>query len=162
MSGMRLDGEFKLDDAHFSDPKVQGKIEDLSLRGQGRPEAVKNADPNDIASAMEGDFHMADAVITLPEIHYNVPGAAIQLKGKYALEGFMHFEGTARMQATVSQMVGGWKGWLLKPADRFFKKEGAGTVVPILIRGPHDQPEFSVDFGHMKHGEPQTPEQKQG
>lgn len=158
---LRLDGEFKLEDAHFSDPKVQGKIEDLSLRGQGRPQDVKRTDPNDIASDMEGDFHMANAVITLPEIHYNVPGAAIQLQGKYALEGFMHFEGTARMQATVSQMVGGWKGWLLKPADRFFKKEGAGTVVPILIRGPHDQPEFSVDFGHMKHTAPQTPGSKE-
>ena len=106
---------------------------------------------------MEGEFHMADAVITLPEIHYNVPGAAIQLQGHYPLEGFMHFEGTARMQATVSQMVGGWKGWLLKPADRFFKKDGAGTVVPILIRGPHDQPEFSVDFGRMKHSSPERP-----
>ena len=72
----------------------------------------------------------------------------------------MHFEGTARMDATVSQMVGGWKGWLLKPADRFFKKDGAGTVVPILIRGPHDAPEFSVDFGRSKRTSPETPGQK--
>ena len=154
---IRLDGEFKLDDARFSDIRVQGKIESLSLRGQGKPQELKNADPNDVTSEMEGEFHMADAVITLPEIHYNVPGAAIQLQGRYALEGMMHFDGTARMQATVSQMVGGWKGWLLKPADRFFKKDGAGTEVPILIRGPHDQPEFSVDFGRMKHTTPETP-----
>jgi hypothetical protein len=154
---LKLDGEFKLADARFSDVRVQGKIEQLSLRGQGRPQEVKSADPNDVASEMEGAFHMADSVITLPEIHYNVPGAAIQLQGKYPLEGFMHFEGTARMQATVSQMVGGWKGWLLKPADRFFKKDGAGTEVPILIRGPHDAPEFSVDFERMKHSSPETP-----
>jgi hypothetical protein len=109
---------------------------------------------------MDGDFHMANAVIALPEIHYNVPGAAIQLEGKYPLEGFMHFEGKARMQATVSQMVGGWKGWLLKPADRFFRKDGAGTEVPILIRGPHDAPEFSLDFGRMKKTSPQTPGEK--
>jgi hypothetical protein len=96
-------------------------------------------------------------VVTLPEIHYNVPGAEIQLEGHYALEGLMRFEGTARMEATVSKMVGGWKGWLLKPADRFFKKDGAGTVVPILIRGPHDAPEFSVDLGRMKKTSPETP-----
>jgi len=159
---IRLDGEFKLEDALFSDVRVQGKIESLSLRGQGRPQDLKNADPNDVTSEMEGQFHMADGVITLPEIHYNVPGAEIQLQGKYALEGMMHFDGTARMQATVSQMVGGWKGFLLKPADRFFKKQGAGTVVPILIRGPHDQPEFSVDFGRMKHTTPETPGGKTG
>ena len=159
---IRLDGEFKLEDARFSDVRVQGKIESLSLRGQGRPQDLKTADPNEVTSEMEGEFHMANAVITLPDIHYNVPGAAIQLQGKYALEGMMHFDGTARMQATVSQMVGGWKGFLLKPADRFFKKEGAGTVVPILIRGPHDQPEFSVDLGRMKHTSPETPGGKTG
>ena len=159
---LRLDGEFKLEDARFSDPKVQGKIEDLSLRGQGRPQDLKKADAADVTSEMDGQFHMANAVITLPEIHYNVPGAAIQLQGHYGLEGFMHFDGTARMQATVSQMVGGWKGWLLKPADRFFKKDGAGTVVPILIRGPHDAPEFSVDFSRMKKTSPETPGAKAG
>ena len=156
---LRLDGTFKLDDAHFTDPKVQGRIQELSLRGQGRPQQIKYDDTN-VASAMEGDFHMADAVITLPAIHYNVPGAAIQLEGKYPLEGFMHFEGMARMQATLSQMVGGWKGWLLKPADRFFRKDGAGTEVPILIRGPHDAPEFSLDFGRMKKTSPETPGEK--
>ena len=154
---IRLDGEFKLDGARFSDMRVQDKIESLSLRGQGRPQDIKSTDPNDVTSEMEGEFHMADSVITLPDLHYNVPGAAIELKGRYPLEGFMHFDGTARMQATVSKMVGGWKGFLLKPADRFFKKEGSGTVVPILIRGPHDQPEFSIDFGRMKHTSPETP-----
>ena len=158
---LRLDGSFKLDDARFSNEKVQNRILDLSLRGLGRPGDVKNTDANSVSSEMEGDFHMANAVISLPEIHYNVPGAAIELQGKYPLEGFMHFDGTARMQATVSQMVGGWKGFLLKPADRFFKKDGAGTVVPILIRGPHDAPEFSVDFGRMKKTSPETPGQKQ-
>ena len=154
---LRLDGEFKLDDARFTAERVQSKIEELSLRGQGRPQDVRKEDHHDVTSEMEGSFHMANAVITLPEIHYNVPGAAIQLQGHYALEGFMNFEGTARMQATVSQMVGGWKGLLLKPADRFFRKDGAGTEVPILIRGPHDAPEFSVDFGRMKHTSPETP-----
>lgn len=159
---IRLDGSFALDDAVFTDARVQSKIEDLSLRGQGRPQDVKKTDANSVSSSMEGEFHMAKAVIRLPEIHYTVPGADIQLQGHYELEGFMRFEGTARMQATISKMVGGWKGWLLKPADRFFKKDGAGTVVPILIRGPHDAPEFSLDFGRMKKTSPETPGEKPG
>jgi hypothetical protein len=156
-----VDGKFKLDDAKFSSDKIQGRIEELSLRGQGHPGDIKKTDPDQVSSQMDGEFHMAGAVINLPEIHYNVPGAAIQLNGHYALEGMMHFEGTARMQATVSQMVGGWKGLLLKPADRFFKKDGAGTLVPIQIRGAHDAPEFSIDFGRMKKSAPETPGQKQ-
>jgi hypothetical protein len=54
------------------------------------------------------------------------------------------------MQATVSQMVGGWAGVLLKPADRFFKKDGAGTQVPIRIQGTREQPKFGLDFGRKK------------
>lgn len=156
-----VDGTFKLDQAKFSSDKIQGRIEELSLRGQGHPGDIKKTDPDQVSSQMDGEFHMSGAVINLPQIHYNVPGAAIQLNGHYALEGLMHFEGTARMQATVSQMVGGWKGVLLKPADHFFKKDGAGTLVPIEIRGAHDSPEFSIDFGRMKKSVPETPGQKQ-
>jgi hypothetical protein len=158
---LQADGTFKLDQARFTDQKLQSHILDLSLRGQGRPGAIKTSDAESISSAMEGAFHMAGAVIALPDLQYDVPGAAIQLEGKYPLEGALSFDGTARMQAPVSQMVGGWKGLLLRPADRFFRGEGAGTVVPILIRGPHDAPEFSVDFERLKHSVPETQGQKQ-
>jgi AsmA-like C-terminal region len=157
---LQIDGTFKVDQARFTDEKLQSHILDLSLRGQGRPGAIKTSDAGSISSAMEGAFHMAGAVITLPDLQYKVPGAAIQLEGKYPLEGALSFDGTARMQATVSQMVGGWKGLLLRPADRLFRGAGAGTVVPILIRGPHEAPEFSVDFERLKHTSPQTPGQK--
>lgn len=157
---LQANGTFKLDQALFTDQKLQSHILDLSLRGQGRPGAIKTSDAGSISSAMEGAFHMAGAVIALPDLQYTVPGAAIQLEGKYPLEGAVQFDGTARMQATVSQMIGGWKGLLLRPADRLFRGAGAGTVVPILIRGPHDAPEFSVDFERLKHTSPQTPGQK--
>jgi hypothetical protein len=158
---MTLDGFFKLDRAHFTSAKIQDRIQELSLRGQGRPGDLKTADANAISSEMQGNFHMAKAIITLPDLQYNVPGAAIELNGTYALEGSLNFAGTARMQATVSKMVGGWKGFLLKPADRFFKKDGAGTLVPIQIKGPHDAPEFGVDLGRMKKTSPEKPGQKE-
>jgi hypothetical protein len=63
------------------------------------------------------------------------------------------------MQATVSKMVGGWKGLLLKPADRFFKKDGAGTEVPIHIAGTYKNPEFGVDVKGMKYTHPQRPDE---
>jgi hypothetical protein len=31
---------------------------------------------------------------------------------------------------------------LLKPADRFFKKNGAGTEIPIHIKGTRENPKF--------------------
>ena len=160
---LKLDGTFQLSDAQFTSEKIQQKIEQLSLRGQGKPAEVKTADPALVRSDMSGTFHMANGIITLPDLNYRVPGADIQLQGSYSLEGPLDFTGTARMDATVSQMVGGWKGLLLKPADKFFKKDGAGTQVPITIRGTREAPEFAVDFGKLeiKSTKPESPADKQ-
>ena len=154
---IKLDGQFTLNDARLTNPKFQGKVEDLSLRGQGHPGKVKDANPDSIAATMQSNFQMANGVIKLPNLQYNVPGAQINLAGMYALDGTLHFDGKARMQATVSQMVGGWKGLLLKPVDPFFKKDGAGTLVPIHVRGTRENPEFGVDLGRFGHTHPEKP-----
>ena len=160
---IKLDGTFDLTNAQFASETVQAKIQQLSLRGQGKPGELKTADPTLVRSEMRGTFHMANAVITLPDLDYSVPGADIQLKGSYALDGTLAFDGTARMEATVSKMVGGWKGILLKPADKFFKKDGAGTLVPIKVSGTREAPQFGVDFSRMgfKGTRAERPDQKQ-
>jgi hypothetical protein len=94
---------------------------------------------------------MAGGVVTLPNLNYTVPGAVIQLKGTYGEEGgTLDFAGNAKLQASISEIVGGWKGLLLKPADRFFKKNGAGTEVQIHVGGTREDPKFGIDFGKSK------------
>ena len=151
---LQLKGRFMLSGALFTSDKIQGRIRQLSLRGQGRPKDVETADPESIGSTMQGDFKMAGGAISLPNLVYTVPGATIEVRGIYGLDdGTLDFTGKAMMEATVSQMVGGWKGALLKPADRFFSKDGAGTEVPIRIEGTRAQPKFGFDFGKKKDGE---------
>jgi hypothetical protein len=97
---------------------------------------------------------MAGGEVTLPALDYTVPGARIELKGTYGMEGgALDFAGRAKLEATVSKMVGGWKGLLLTPADRYFKRDGAGTEVPIHIEGTREEPKFAIDFDRMKQGE---------
>lgn len=159
---MALNGQFALNEAQFTSAKVRDRIRELSLRGQGRPDDLKSPDAAGVDSQMQGDFHLAGGVITLPDLQYNVPGAAIRLKGTYTLEGgALDFAGTARTQATVSQMVGGWKGMLLKPADRFFKRDGAGAEIPIHIRGTRTSPDFGIDLNRLKTTSPESPATKQ-
>jgi len=160
---MKLKGEFTVDDAEFTDAKIQQRIGDLSLRGQGQPKEAKQEDAEaDVRSTMQSDFQMTNAVIALPNLKYSVPGADIDMTGTYGLDGgTLNFTGTARMQATISQMVGGWKGFLLKPADRFFKKDGAGTEVPIHIGGTRERPDFGIDFHGMKATSPERPDNRQ-
>ncbi len=91
-----------------------------------------------------------DGTLQLPDLEYHVPGAKILAHGAYGLQGgTLSFEGDARMDATLSEMVGGWKGFLLKPADRYLKKNGAGTDVPIHVSGTRKDPEFGVEFNRL-------------
>lgn len=159
---LRLDGNFVLQDASFTSDKIQHEVVDLSMRGQGQPQDAKNADNDDIRSAIQGNFTMGDGIITLPNLKYNVPGAEIDLKGTYKVDGGgLDFKGTARTDATVSRMVGGWKGFLLKPADGFFKKNGAGMQIPIHVNGTEHDPHFGIDLKKMGHTSPQIPGQNQ-
>ena len=73
----------------------------------------------------------------------------------------MNFIGEAKLDATVSQMVGGLLGALLKPADRFFKKDGAGAEIPIYISGTRQKPEFGYNFEQSKSTHPERPDGKQ-
>ena len=148
---LQLSGNFALDKALFTSAKIQDRIEELSLRAQGRTKDLKTTNPATIDSTMEGDFQMAGGVVTLPNLNYTVPGAVIQLKGTYGEEGgTLDFAGNAKLQASISEIVGGWKGLLLKPADRFFKKNGAGTEVQIHVGGTREDPKFGIDFGKSK------------
>jgi hypothetical protein len=145
-----LDGEFHLTQARFSNASMQEKIAQLSLRGQGKPNELKSADPTGILSDMQGHFNMGNGVLALPDLSYQVPGAQILAHGKYGMKaGTLDFEGDAKLDATISHVVGGWKGFLLKPADRLLKKNGAGTDVPIRVQGTRKDPKFGVDFGRL-------------
>jgi AsmA-like protein len=159
---MKLNGNFVLEDAAFTSEKIQHDVGELSMRGQGQPKEAKDAG-DEVRSAIESNFTMAGGVITLPNLKYTVPGAEIDLAGKYGLEGStLNFKGTARTDATISKMVGGWKGVLLKPADGLFKKNGAGTEVPIHVDGTEQNPMFGVDFKKIGHTSPQIPGQPAG
>ena len=76
---LKLDGTFQLSNVRFASEKIQGKIQQLSLRGQGKPDELKTSDPTLVRSDMRGTFHMAKGTITLPDLNYSVPGAEIQL-----------------------------------------------------------------------------------
>jgi hypothetical protein len=159
---MQLKGSFVLTDGQFANPKIQDRITELSLRGQGKPQEAKHrSDEADVHWAMQGDFTMRQGIVTLPDLKYSLPGADIALSGTYTVSGSaLAFTGSAKMQATVSQMVGGWKGWLLKPADRLFKKDGAGTDVPIRVSGTAKDPQIGIELNRLKSTTPERPDQK--
>jgi len=147
---LQLDGQFHLSQAKFNNDKMQGRIEQLSLRGQGKPKEVKTTDPTTVLSDMQGHFKLGGGNLQLPDLDYRVPGAEIVAHGTYGLKGgSLAFDGDARLDASLSKIVGGWKGLLLKPADRYLRKNGAGTDVPVHVTGTRKEPKFGVDFDRL-------------
>jgi hypothetical protein len=160
---LNLSGSFAILDAHFNNDKFQSKVDQLSLRGQGKAkeakqesEAMKRGDNDagtqaDVASTMRSQFELGGGKITLKDLEYQVPGADIGLNGTYTLKGGeLDFVGSATLDAKISHMVTGWKSLLLKPADPFFSKHGE-TQVPIRITGTRSDPHIGVELGHKNH-----------
>ncbi len=143
---IQLQGAFGLNGVRFTSPDVQGKIASLSHRAEGHPDA----EGKNVAADFRGRFSMQNGLLLLPDLNFHVPGAAVNLVGKYeVLSGELDFQGTARLEATVSQMTTGIKRVLLKPIDPLFRRDGAGTVLPIHIGGTRGSPSFHLDIGRV-------------
>jgi hypothetical protein len=140
---LRLDGTFDLRNAKFLKSTIQDQIDQLSRRGQGQP---KNEEIDEVISKMQGSFHLDNQVMTFRSLAFEVPGAAVSVAGNYDMaHDTLDFHGALKLDAKISQTVTGWKRWVLKPADPFFAKNGAGTYLKIKIEGDAHHPKFGLD-----------------
>ena len=140
---LRLDGRFDITEAHFLKSTIQGQIDSLSRRAQGQP---KNGEIDEVVSRMTGKFRLDHSVIAFRELTFGVAGADVDLDGSYDLNAdVLDFHGALKLEAKFSQMVTGWKHWLLKPVDPFLSKNGAGTYVKIQVVGNSKAPKFGRD-----------------
>jgi hypothetical protein len=145
---LTLDGEFTVTDARFASSDVRDKLASFSRHAQGQPD---NPDAGSAISDLRGKFKLKNGVITFETLTFSVPGAVIQLAGTYRLRGEnLDFTGELRMDAKLSQLVGGKKGVFLKAIDPFFSKRGAGTLIPIAISGNRDNPTLEFSMFHKK------------
>ena len=141
-----LDGDFGVDNARFTDPEIRSQLASLSRHGLGEP---NQEDAGSAATDLQGHYHVENGVATFTHLQFGVEGATIQMDGTYELNGGqLNFRGQLRLKAELSQAVGGVKSAFLKPFDEFFKKQGAGAVIPIAITGTRENPVFSVSVFH--------------
>jgi hypothetical protein len=141
---MDLRGTFSLPAARFTSESVQSRIDELSRRGQGRP---NEGAIDDVASNMQGEFHLTGGTLKLPRLTFQVEGAQVSLAGSYGVRSEqLDFLGELRLHAKMSETQTGWKSLVLKVFDPLFDKEGAGTVLPIVVSGTRDQPKFGVNI----------------
>jgi len=146
MERLHLAGDFDVSGARFASKDVQKKLSDLSERARG-------LDPDEhdetVASNFRAQFKLDRSVLSLRDTTFTIPGAVVQASGTYGLDTeTLYFDGTVSMKATVSQAAGGGvKSALLKIIDPLFKRDHAGAVIPIKIRGTRNDPKYGLDFG---------------
>ncbi len=146
---LRLAGNFQVSGAHFTSEKIQGKVDSLSMRSQGKPKLARDNILDNVRSDLKGTFGLDNGLISFSQLEFRVPGTQVNLTGTYSLDGSqIDFHGKARLDAKLSHTVTGWKSILLKPADPFFTKNGAGTELPVKVTGMKSEPHFGSDFGH--------------
>jgi hypothetical protein len=151
---LKLAGSFHVLRAHFTNDKVQDRLDSLSLRSQGKPREAKEDSDANVPVDLRGVFTLNDGLLSFSLLHFLIPGTHIDMTGSYGLDGKQFdFHGKARLDAKLSEMTTGWKSILLKPVDPFFHKHGAGTEVPIRITGTEGAPHFGLDFGHKNEHE---------
>jgi len=141
-----LDGQFGFDDAHWASQEIRDKLQALSRRGEGKP---GDEDAGSAVSDLRGSFHVEKGVVRFSSLTFSVPGAAIDLAGNYQLiGGALDLNGHLRLQAKLSETVTGAKSFFLKAVDPFFKKDGAGAVIPIFVKGTRDHPTVGATIFH--------------
>jgi hypothetical protein len=145
---LQLSGTFHVPAGHFSNDKVQDRLDSLSLRGQGKPKLIGKEDIN-VATDLEGRFLLQNGILDFSSLHFKIPGTHADMKGTYSLDGAtFDFHGLLKTDAKVSHMTTGWKSILLKVVDPFFHKNGAGAEIPFKITGTRSEPHFGLDLGH--------------
>lgn len=146
---LNLAGTFKILGGAFSSEKIQDRINDLSLRAQGKPQLVKQDGDVTVPSDLNGTFRLDSGVMNFSQLDFSVPGVRSDVHGQYSLDGkVFDFHGTLKLKAKLSQLTTGWKSILLKPVDPFFSKDGAGTEIPFRVSGTRSEPHFGLDFGN--------------
>jgi hypothetical protein len=146
---LKLDGSFQVSGAHFTNEKVQSLLDSLSVRTQGKPKEAHDHVEEDVPVDLRGVFALDSGSLSFSLLHFLIPGTQVDMTGGYSLDGrTFQFRGKARLDAKLSQMTTGWKSILLKPVDRFFTKDGAGTEIPVKITGTESAPHFGLDFHH--------------
>jgi hypothetical protein len=144
---LQVTGTFALARGQFTDAQVQDKLRELSRRSQGKGQ---DEDPGRVLTSMKGRFMLQNGALSLPDLRFQVPGAAVNLAGRYQIDGeVIDFRGTLKMQATVSKAVGGFKSIFLRPFDPLFREKGAGAVVPIKITGTRKEPKMGIEMGKV-------------
>lgn len=147
---VELAGNFDIQNAYFSNALTQAKVDQLSARARG--EKPKHNEPaRRVSSEFAGHVFLRNGVATFSNASFSVAGATARGEGTFdVITEAINLQGRVAMQASLSRAAGGIKSVLMKPIDPFYKKNGAGAVLPFEMTGTYAHPSFKVSLTGKK------------
>ena len=142
---VQLQGDFTINGAEFTKRTTEQKLNELSARARGKKKAKVAGGSEAVAAELKSAVKLHSGIATLSDALLAVPGAVASGAGTYnLLNETIDLHGSLTMHATLSKAAGGIKSVVLIPLDLFFKKHGAGAVVPVRITGTYSHPVIKV------------------
>ena len=145
---LRIDGDFDIDEGHFTSEDTQKQVDNLSESARGqKPEESQEGPPENVISGLQGHVHLRDATATLTNFSLWVPGAHAKVSGTYNLiNDKLDFHGILGTDVKLSQTTSGFKSVLLKPFDSLFKGRKRAAVVPVKLTGTYSDPQAGLEM----------------
>ena len=153
---LALDGDFDIADGHMEQPRSKERVDRFSASAQG--EKKSGADdassveetPPDVAARLSGHVVLRNAVASLTDLAFSVPGVDARLHGTFNIVNKnIDLHGSVRTDATLAQQTTGVKTIFAKALDPLFRKK-RGTVVPVEIDGTYHDPHFGIDLNPIR------------
>ena len=146
---LTLNGAFKVPGERFTNTATERDLTAFSHRAQGIKTKEDPVEEPAVLSNIEATTSVRNGIAHMSPLMFQLPGAAVRLKGAFNLQNQqVHMAGDLRMNSDVSHVTSGFKALLLKPLAPFFKKNGAGAVVPIAISGTAENPKIGQNIVH--------------
>jgi hypothetical protein len=141
---INLRGDFGIGAANFIRTATQEKVDNLSQLAEGQKQ---NGDPASVVENLKGHVVLKDAIATLSDFSFGVPGALAHLHGTYGvLTERIDLHGTLKVDNKLSKGSTGVKSVLVKFVEPFLKKKNAGEIVPIRMGGTFSHPSYGLDL----------------
>jgi hypothetical protein len=156
---LRVEGVFEVPAERVADRATGKSLSAFSQRAQGQKDSKSNGTNSennetteaDSLSSISGPARIRNGIVSTEGVTFKVAGAQANLKGDFYLHGqTVHLVGLLKMDSDISHATTGFKSFLLKPFDPFFKKGKKGAVVPIAVTGAPGSYKVTADFDHRK------------
>ena len=151
LNRLTMQGSFEIPSERLTSSAQEKSLSAFSARAHGDKGGDEGAagDEQDVLSSVVGAVTMAKGVAHASRLEFEVPGASVVVNGMFDVRSEkVDMTGVLRMDTDISHVTTGFKSFLLKPLAPFFRKKGAGAMVPIKITGGPGQYKVGQNIFH--------------